>query len=60
MQDKKFIEQAFEHSYQEVCDLEQRIVALQYSIMDYLGFHGSYSCDLESEFRKELEFLEKN
>ena len=129
MKDKKFIEQAFENAYKEVCDLEQRIAALQYSIgpiethrgrygqkyraedefsalysqlydflnkayskvfmfgvvscnrklmakakkaafdhylkrnseiMSYLGFTGSYPCDLEEKFRKELEFLEKN
>lgn len=32
MKNKKFIEQAFEHAYQEVCDLEQRIAALNYSV----------------------------
>ena len=130
MNDKKFIEQAFECAYKEVCDLEQRIAALQYSIspvqkgkwsvgnskyrseneygalyselydllnesyrkvfmfgvvscdrklmakakkmafdhylkensniMSYLGFEGSYSCELEDKFRKELEWLEKS
>ena len=29
-------------------------------IMSYLDFHGSYPVALEDEFRKELDFLEKN
>ena len=50
--DKKLIVRAkklaFEHYLKEKCE-----------IMSYLDFHGSYPCDLETQFKKELKFLEE-
>ena len=129
MKNKKFIEQAFEHAYLAVSDIQQRVAALHYAvsslqknkwnsgikyraqdefgslhsqlydllndayakvfmwgvvscdrklmarakklafdhylkenseIMSYLDFHNEFPSALEEEFRKELDFLEKN